>query len=352
MKRRSAIKEWFHAVLFALVTVIIVRGFFIEAFTIPSPSMEKTLQVGDFILVSKLSYGARIPITPLSVPFAHQTLPFTNSKSYLDWFHFPYLRLPGTSEIKRNDIIVFNYPMETDLPIDHRTHYVKRCIAMPGDTLEIKEGKVFINAFLSIEPEYSQFNYLIKTDKPGLEDSTLKKLNITEGGRISVKGDYMLAMTKANAEILTQMKQVKDVKIYSDKKGSYSDFIFPHNDKFPWNIDFFGPLVIPQKGDSVEINLKNIALYERIITRYEENTLSIIHDSIYINNKPTSHYKFKMNYYFMMGDNRHNSADSRFWGFVPENHIVGKAVYILLSINKEAEGRSKIRWDRCFTKLQ
>lgn len=351
MKKKSALKEWLHALLFALITVILVRAFLIEAYTIPTSSMEKTLEVGDFILVNKTSYGSRIPFTPLAFPFTHQTFPFTEIKSYSTLLQLPYKRI-AKSDVNRNDIVVFNYPMETTIPVDHRTHYVKRCVALPGDTLKITNDTIYINNIPEILPAYAQLKYLVRTKKKGINPNILEQLNIREGGMVSGKGDYMFSLTDTMIKQLRKQESISEIMPYYEKSGMFSEYIFPHNNKYLWNEFNYGPIIIPRKGDSIEINLNTLALYERLISVYEDNVLTIKHDSVFINGKATTHYKFKMDYYFMMGDNRHNSADSRFWGFVPENHIVGKAVMILFSVDKEASFFSKIKWNRCFKSIE
>ncbi|MES2590388.1 MAG: signal peptidase I [Bacteroidota bacterium] len=345
-------KEWLKAIVFAFITILLIRVFFFEAFTIPSPSMEKTLLTGDYVLVSKVSYGPRLPNTLLSFPFAHQRLPFTESThSYLDWIKIPYKRLFGAPEVKHNDVLVFNYPMEEEHPVDQRTYYIKRCVAISGDTLEIRDGQVYINDVYNDVAEKLQFNYKVITDKDSMDSDTLTKLGITEGGKMRNKGEYWFTLNAENVDKLKQVANVSSVIPMIEKKGSYSDYMFPENEHFLWNVDFFGPIYIPKAGDSVELNTESLPLYERIIRVYEKNDLSVSNDSIFVNNIYSNHYTFKMNYFFMMGDNRHNSADSRFWGFLPEDHIVGKAVVILLSIDK-SEGESHIRQDRWFRKVQ
>ena len=351
MKKKSAIKEWIKAILFAFVTIILFRVFFFEAFTIPSPSMEKSLLTGDYILVSKLSYGPRLPNTLLSVPFAHQRMPFTEStNSYLDWIKVPYRRLFGSPDIEHNDLVVFNYPMEDDHPIDQRVYYIKRCVALAGDTLEIRGGQNYVNGKYNDVPEKLQFNYKILTDADTIDSDALTKLGITEGGKMHNKGEYWFTLNTENVDKIRQVAHVSSVEPLIEKKGSYSDYMFPENEHFLWNVDFFGPIYIPRAGDSVKLNMESIPLYERIISVYEKNVLRFSNDSLFINGNYTTHYTFKMDYYFMMGDNRHSSADSRFWGFVPEDHIVGKTVLVLLSVDKSDLG-SHIRWDRWFTRV-
>lgn len=348
MKKSSTIREWLKAILFAFITIILLRVFFFEAFTIPSPSMEKSLLSGDYVLVSKLSYGPRIPITPLSIPFAHQRMPFTeNTRSYLDWIQFPYKRLFGSPDIKRNDILVFNYPMEEEHPIDQRIYYIKRCVAVSGDTLEVRNGQVYINNQYNDVPEKLQFNYKVITDKDSVDSEALTKLGITEGGKMRNKGEYWFTLDEAHVDSIKHITHIISAEPLIEKKGSYSDYMFPEDERFLWNVDFFGPIYIPKAGDSVKINTETLPLYKRIINVYEKNELHVSGDSVFINEKYSTSYTFKMNYFFMMGDNRHNSADSRFWGFLPEDHVVGKAVLVLLSVNKSESG-SNIRWDRWF----
>ncbi len=352
MKKRSTIKEWIKAIVLAFVTIILFRIFFFEAFTIPSPSMEKSLLTGDYVLVSKLSYGPRIPITLLSIPFAHQRMPFTeNTRSYLDWIQIPYKRLFGSPDIEHNDVLVFNYPMEEEHPVDQRIYYIKRCVAIAGDTLEIRNGQVYINNQYSDVPEKLQFNYKIITDRDSIDSEALTKWGITEGGKMRNKGEYWFTLNAADVDSVKRIAHIVSAEPLIEKKGSYSDYMFPENEHFLWNVDFFGPIYIPKAGDSVKIDSETLPLYKRIISIYEKNDLRVNGDSIFINEKHSTYYTFKMNYYFMMGDNRHNSADSRFWGFLPEDHVVGKAALVLLSINKSESG-SSLRWDRWFKTIK
>jgi signal peptidase I len=352
LKKKSSIKEWVKAILVAFIAIILFRIFFFEAFTIPSPSMEKSLLTGDYIIVSKLSYGPRLPNTLLSFPFAHQYLPFTeNTKSYVDWIKIPYKRLFGAPDIERNDVVVFNYPMEEEHPVDQRTYFIKRCVALAGDTLEVKEGQVYINNNYTDVPEKLQFNYKILTDIDSINSDSITKLGITEGAKMHNKGEYWFNLDSESVDKIKKVPHVVSVEPLLEKKGNYSDYMFPENEHFLWNVDFFGPIYIPKAGDTLQLTTESLPLYERLISVYERNNLRTSHDSIFINDKYTSQYTVKMNYFFMMGDNRHNSADSRFWGFVPEDHIVGKAVLVVLSIDK-TDLESNIRQNRWFKRVR
>ena len=341
----KTIKDWFRALLFALITVMVIKAFFFEVFTIPSSSMEKTLLPGDLILVNKLSYGARSPITLLTFPLSHQHLPwFEQIKSYLDVIQLPYYRFFAVT-IQRNDIIVFNYPFETDYPVDHRSYYIKRCIGLPGDTLKINNKRVFINNQELELPHDAQFNYKVITNKP-ITNDTLLNYEITEGGLDGLENHWELTMTDTAYYQLKSKDFIQSIKKIEVEPNVYADYIFPYHPSYLWNIDYFGEVVIPKKGTTVMLDKNNIFLYRRIIEIYEENSFEETEKGFLINEELATTYQFKMDYYFMMGDNRHNSADSRFWGFLPENHIVGKAQTILFSMDK-----SNYKWNRMFKKI-
>lgn len=346
--RKSKTREWIDAIVFAVIAATLIRTFLIEAFTIPTPSMEKSLLVGDFLFVSKINYGARTPMTPLAFPFAHQEMPIIGGKAYSEWIKLPYYRLPGFSKIKNDDIVVFNYPMEDDRPIDKQTHYIKRCIGIPGDTLVIKNQTVFINGKSAKMPEEGMFIYEIMTDGSPLNAMTLSKMGINEGGPGFMPGQYRYFLTNEMAEKIKSFSNVKSVTRIAQPEGLYEDFIFPFDSKLKWNLDNYGPVYIPKKGSTVKLDSMNIAIYRRAITKYENNELKEENGKFFINGKETDEYTFKQDYFWMMGDNRHNSADSRFWGFVPEDHIVGKAVFIWMSWDKNGNFFNKIRWKRLF----
>lgn len=325
---------------------MVIKAFFFEVFTIPSSSMEKTLLPGDLILVNKLSYGARLPITLLTFPLSHQHLPWLEqTKAYLAIIQLPYYRF-FVDTIQRQDVIVFNYPFDTDYPVDHRSYYIKRCIGLPGDTLKIDNKRVYINNQELELPYHAQFNYKVVTNKP-ITNDTLLNYEITEGGLDGLENHWELTMTDSAYYQLKSSDFIQSIKKIEVEPNVYADYIFPYHPSYLWNIDYFGEVVIPKKGTTVTLDKNNIFLYRRIIEVYEENTLEETENGFLINGERTTTYQFKMNYYFMMGDNRHNSADSRFWGFLPENHIVGKAQTIIFSMDK-----GNYKWNRMFKKIQ
>lgn len=381
--KKSAAREWFDAIVFAVVAALIIRTYVFEAFTIPTSSMEKSLCVGDYLIVSKIHYGPKRPNTPLSFPFVHNTLPFsTTKKSYVEWIKLPYHRYPGISTIKRNDPIVFNYPAGDTVcdkfqssvsyydlirqygrekvwndhvafgkviahPVDKRENYVKRLIGMPGDKLQIIDGVVYINGEQGFQPENMQFNYTVTTTGNGINKRILDKYNITEAYRGSNPNEAILNISEKVAEELRQLSFITSAERNITPAGEDINYeIFPHRpDLYPWNVDNYGPIVLPKKGETIQLTLENLPLYERVIHAYELHDLQVKDGQIYIDGQPADSYTFAMDYYWMMGDNRHNSADSRYWGFVPENHIVGKAVFVWLSVDKVNGG---IRWRRMF----
>ncbi len=347
-KKKSAGREWFDAILFAVVAATLIRGLFIEAYVIPTGSMEKTLLVGDYLFVSKVNYGARTPLTPVAFPFAHHTMPIIGTKAYWEGIKWDYHRLPGLSEVKRNDVVVFNYPMDADepflRPVDKRENYIKRCIAVGGDTITIINARVHLNGKPAEVPQFGEKYYYVKSDGTDFNPQAIQDLNI-EAQR-STADEYIFNMSASDAEIIKKWSNVKAVNPYIRPVNEYDSQIFPHNPQFKWNADNFGPLIVPKQGWTVKLDSTNYALYERAISIYEGNSLERKGNDIIINGKKADSYTFKMNYYWMMGDNRDNSLDSRYWGFVPDDHIVGKALFVWMSWNTNGTFFDKIRWSR------
>ena len=355
-KKKSEVRSWIDAIGFAVIAATILRTFLIEAYTIPTSSMEKSMLIGDFLFVSKVAYGPRVPMTPIAFPLVHHTMPIGNGKSYSEAVKLPYHRMKGLGEIKRNDCVVFNWPAETlGRPVDKKENYVKRCVGVPGDKIELIDAQLMVNDAPQEEPEgmKKQWHYNVSTKGTGLNPNILyEKYDITEGGYGRNKNEYNLTLTNESRDAIQNFTNVTSVKRQYEKGGIYADYIFPHDKNFKWNVDNFGPITVPAAGETVSITTENLSIYKDIIERYENNKLEVVAGEIYINDKVATTYTFAMDYFWMMGDNRHNSADSRFWGFVPENHIVGKALFVWMSWDKNAKGLKKIRWNRLFSSVK
>lgn len=371
LKATNTVGDTVSSLLFAVIVATLVHTYFIQPYTIPTSSLEKSLLVGDFLFVSKVNYGARTPMTAVAAPMVHDTLPLLNKKSYSSWPQLPYFRFPGFEKIKNSDIVVFNWPRDTlfnmylpadkryDKPIDKKTNYVKRCVGIPGDSLQIKDGIVFINGKELILPERAkpQYSYAVTLDPQSTTDfeSVFRDLNITDGyGFVTPERDTLTisALTFSGAEKLKSVSGITSIKRIIKKHEST---IFPdeHHDHLTipnnWSSDNYGPIYIPQAGKTVALNAQSLPFYKTIISEYEGNKLKVVGNDIYINDKKATSYTFKQDYYWMMGDNRHNSLDARYFGYTPENHIVGKPIFIWMSWDSNGKGINKVRWDRVFT---
>ena len=402
------VMSWVDALVFALVAVYFINQFFFQNYVIPSSSLEKSLLTGDYLFVSKVSYGPRIPQTPLTMPLTQHTLPVVECKSYLDWPHWDYRRVKGLGNIQLNDIVVFNYPagdtlcsapqyqafdyyqmcygigyqlypnrpnpdsLSADLrfkyfnaiyeagrqairqnqmeygeiitrPADRRENYVKRCVGLPGQTLQIKNHIIYLDGKANKEPENVQYTYYVRL-KQSLPEELMEELGISMEDLTSLNTVGYLPLTKHAVEVLQARKDlVEMIKLNTDANDLE---IYPLNGNKHWTRDNYGPVWIPKKGEKIALTMDNIAVYERPIKVYEDNDLEIKDGKILINGQEAKEYTFKMDYYWMMGDNRHNSADSRYWGFVPEDHIVGKPIFIWWSSDPDRHGISGVRWSR------
>ncbi|HTS42781.1 MAG TPA: S26 family signal peptidase [Puia sp.] len=391
--KKTSAREWIDAGIFAIVAATLIRTFIFEAYTIPTPSMEKTLLVNDFLFVSKFSYGPRIPNTPLAMPFVHHTLPFINAKSYVEWIKIPYTRW-FASPVKRNDVVVFNFPAgdtvinkegyesekpyyqvcrfevgQGDIdagrkivlndpddypivvrPVDKQENYIKRCVAVSGDTLQIKNQVVYINGKISAFPPYSETTYLVTTAGQPLDETAMKddyNIDINNSEEIIPTGlpnQYRMLLTYSAKEKMLKNALAKT--ILPELDTAINGSVFPYDNIHKWSVDNFGPIWIPKKGATLTITPENYFLYDRAIRVYEGNKLEMHDGKIFLNDKETNQYTFKMDYYWMMGDNRHQSQDSRYWGFVPEDHVVGEAWLIWMSWDKGP------RWSRLFKTIK
>jgi len=362
-KAKSKLREWREAIVFAVVVATLIRWGTVEAFVIPTPSMENSLLVGEYLFVSKLHFGSRTPRTPLQIPLTHQKIWGTEIPSYLDWIELPSWRLPGVSSVKREDVVVFNVPdvgMNDGIerPIDLKTYYVKRCVGIPGDTIFIKDRRLAVNGKSLRIPPGMKFSYLVTANeeisdrsfsKLGLDDDDYYFLGRTNDG----KALYKMFLTEAQREQVNGAPYIIEVgDDYTTHDGPEQD-IFPAAMNTSWNGDNYGPLILPSEGMRITINDSTLGLYGETIRLYEHHKNVVISGgTLTIEGKPLREYTFAQGYYFMMGDNRNNSLDSRYWGFVPQDHIVGKPLFVMFSIDKHADLIHKIRWDRLFTYIK
>jgi signal peptidase I len=362
-KKKGPIREWLESIVFAIVVASAVHWLILQPYTIPTSSMESSLLTGDFLFVSKFHYGARTPKTLIQFPLTHQTFWGTSIPSYLEWIQMPQTRLPGFSSIKNNDVVVFNVPLENPgirekyegvgglhipkgYPIDLRTNYIKRCIGIAGDTLQIKNQQVYINGKAATNPPEMQSEYTVFVSQTP-DDRFYKKYkmevrNVFEGG-------FTALMTAQSAKAVDDLDFTKSVTLTEHP----TDRLFPQDTAMKWDVDNFGPIWIPKKGAKITLDEKNITTYRDIILYFDHNDdVREENGKIILDGKPISEYTFNQDYYWMMGDNRHNSVDSRYWGFVPKDHVVGKAVLVWLSIDPNESWVNigdKVRWKRLFS---
>jgi signal peptidase I len=434
-KKKSGMREWGEAIVFAVIAASVIRTFFIEAFTIPTPSMEKSMLVGDYLFVSKVSYGAKIPQTPMSVPFVHNAMPGSLTNSYVEWFSLPYYRLPGFGDVERFDPVVFNFPngdtimvdpemashdyyrflrnealnlagnnvtkFESDKdkylqqarvnfqqkkiitsikdqrgnsykfggvkvrPMDKKDNYVKRCIGLPGDNLKIVNRQVYVNDAPIENPVDMMFSYRFVVKDPSKVKEIYADYKVNKGDRGALRNEsggaakdslgriyYVSSFTQADYEKLKQAPYVISIEANNDTLSDEPMALYPNSNSFPfstWTRDNYGPIHIPAKGETIQLNKENIETYARVISVYECNQWQEKDGKVYINGNEATSYTFKQNYYWMMGDNRHQSADSRYWGFVPEDHVVGKPVFTWFSKeDKNYQPEGEVRWKRMF----
>ena len=388
--KKGTAREWIDAGVFAVVAATLIRTFVFEAYTIPTGSMEKTLLVNDFLFVSKFSYGPRIPNTPLSVPFVHNTLPISNANSYVEWIELPYTRW-FASPVKRRDVVVFNFPAGDTVinlpdyqslrpyydvcrelgrgnidsgrqivlgspdqyplvirPVDKQENYIKRCVAIAGDTLQIKNQEVFINGEKQDLPPESETNYTVQTKGQPMDEDAMKSeynIDINNTDEVRATGtpnqfDMLLTWDAHNKMVASGLAK----SIVPDIDSQQS--VWPYSPGIPWSRDNYGPIWIPAKGATLTLTAANYLIYERAIRVYEHNNFEMRDGKFWLNGQPVTQYTFRMNYYWMMGDNRHGSQDSRYWGFVPEDHVVGEAALIWMSWDHG------VRWKRLFQKIK
>lgn len=348
----STFREWVGSIFFAAIGAALIRWLVIGLYVIPSASMEPTLLTGDFVLVSKIHYGARTPATPLQLPITHQTIPGTKVASYLDWIQLPQYRLPGLGKVKRNDIIVFNTPVDSDRPIDLREYWIKRCVALPGDVLSIDHKQLYVNGELEASNDVVQHCYFMKT-KRILTSGFFEKNDIKNPVISTVFGHegYTIYTTASKVKQLTTVlpTYIQSVEPVEDIKGECKLGIYPFSTVFCWTKDNFGPLKVPKKGMTIQITEENIILYGNTIRMFEgKKDIRFIQGTCWIDDQQVEAYTFCKDYYFAMGDNRDQSGDSRFIGFIPEDHIVGKAVMVLLSSDRNKHFFEGMRWNRLF----
>jgi len=349
-RQKSYFREWADALVFAVVLAGFIRWGTFEAFAIPTPSMEGSLLVGDYLFVSKLHYGSRTPVTPLQVPLTHQTIWGTDLAAYSDKISLKPFRLPGFSAIKRNDPVVFNFPAEEGHPVDLKTHYIKRAVALAGDTVTIRNAQVYINGKAAAHPEAEQHAYKVATER-AVPNNFFASRGITDV--YPTLSGYVIYMNAGQAEELAGLEYIREVRPLTELPGQAGPGIFPQQpERFSWNKDHFGPLYVPAAGATVAITPQTLPLYQQAILEYEHLADARVEEGkLFIDGEEVKAYTFRQNYYFMLGDNRDNSLDSRYWGFVPEDHVVGKAVLVWASFEPGKDFWESIRWNRLLSPI-
>jgi len=356
----STIRKWYNDIAFAVIAATLFRWGVAQAFVIPTPSMENTLLVGDYLFVSKLHYGVQTPQTPLQVPLTHQRIWGTNIPSYLNWIQLPVYRFPGITEVKRGDVVVFYIPPVAlndgiDYPRDLKNNYVKRCVGVPGDTLRVIDGEVWVNEErMEVQPGQKHAYWVTARDI--INKRNLRQLDLDDNDYYPVgqtrEGTalYRMFLTRQQAETISNLPYVLKSELDTSTSSQHDPGLFPQSMASSWSVDNYGPLIIPKAGQTMEVNDQMLAAYGEIISLYEGNDhVDIKGGRLIIDGEDIASYTFRQNYYFMMGDNRHNSLDSRFWGFVPEDHIVGKPLFVWFSMNEGGGLLDKVRWNRIFT---
>ena len=356
-------REWFNAITFAVVAATLIRWTAVEAYVIPTPSMEDSALVGDFLFVSKFHYGTRTTGTPLQIPLTHQKIWGTNIPSYVDWIQLPMYRLPGISHIKKGDVVVFNIPginenEGVEHPITLKNNYVKRCVALPGDKIEIRDRQVYVNDEPLANPKEMKWSYIV-VSKEQISAKNLVRLGLDSddyyylGTDEKDKGIYRMLLTEEQLQEIRAVSYIESATLDRSRSEMPEESIVPSSKYSRWNGDNFGPLTIPKKDMTILVNDSTMGLYGETIRLYDhQRNVDTSNGKLMIDGKEYTEYTFSQDYYFMMGDNRNNSWDSRYWGFVPDDHVVGKALFVWMSIDNEADFFNKIRWKRLFSRIQ
>ena len=358
----SKTREWFNSITFAVIAATLIRWTTVEAFVIPTPSMEDSALVGDFLFVSKFHYGTRTTTTPLQIPLTHQKIWGTNIPSYVEWIELPIYRFPGISHVKKGDVVVFNVPSVgmnegVERPITLKSNFVKRCVAIGGDRIEVRERQVYVNGEPLPNPKGMKYSYIVISSEQ-ISPKNLRRLGLGSddayylGTDPSNKAVYRMLLTDEHLTQINEVSYIESATLDRSRSDAPEPDIFPTS-KYGWNADNYGSLTVPKKGMTIQVNDSTMGLYGETIRLYEhQNNVDVANGHLMIDGKAHTEYTFIQDYYFMMGDSRNNSEDSRYWGFVPDDHVVGKALFVWMSIDQEADFFHKIRWKRLFSRIQ